>query len=74
MSIDKRQDPFKGRLDFKQYMKARPGIKVFVLGDATNGYVYRLQIHTDRLWPLCARIDFLQLKLVFSQEDQFFML
>ncbi len=36
--------PFKGRLGFKQYMKAKPtkwGIKVFVLADSINGYVYR---------------------------------
>ena len=32
-------------------MKAKPtkwGIKVFVLSDATNGYTYRLQIHTGK--------------------------
>ena len=32
-------------------MKAKPtkwGIKVFVLADATNGYVYRLQIYTGK--------------------------
>ena len=43
--------PLKGRLSFKQYMKAKPtkwGIKVFVLSDATNGYIYRLQIYTGK--------------------------
>ena len=43
--------PFKGRLTFKQYMKNKPtkwGIKVFVLSDATNGYVYRLQIYSGK--------------------------
>ncbi len=48
MSIDEAMIPFKGRLGFKQYMKAKPtkwGIKVFVLADCINGYVYRLQIY-----------------------------
>jgi len=43
--------PYKGRLSFKQYIKNKPtkwGIKVFVLSDATNGYVYRLQIYTGK--------------------------
>ena len=42
VSIDEAMIPFKGRLRFKQYMKDKPtkwGIKVFVLADATNGYV-----------------------------------
>ena len=43
--------PFKGRLGFKQYMKDKPtkwGIKAFTLSDATNGYVYRLQVYTGK--------------------------
>ena len=51
VTIDEAMIPFKGRLSFKQYMKAKPtkwGIKVFVLSDATNGYVYRLQIYTGK--------------------------
>ena len=43
--------PFKGRLGFKQYRKDKPtkwGIKVFVLADAKNGYVYRMQIYTGK--------------------------
>ena len=43
--------PFKGRLSFKQYMKNKPtkwGIKVFVLSDATNGYVYRIQTYSGK--------------------------
>ena len=37
---------FKGRLGFKQYLKDKPtqwGIKMFVLADATNGYVKKIQ-------------------------------
>ena len=51
MTIDEAMIPFKGRLSFKQYMKAKPtkwGIKVFVLSDATNGYIHRLQIYTGK--------------------------
>ena len=51
MTIDKAMIPFKGQLGFKQYMKDKPtkwGIKVFTLSDATNGYVYRLQICTGK--------------------------
>ena len=51
VSIDEAMIPFKGRLSFKQYMKDKPikwGIKVFTLSDATNGYVYRIQIYTGK--------------------------
>ena len=51
LSIDEAMIPFKGRLGFKQYMKDKPtkwGIKVFVLSDATNGYVHRLQVYTGK--------------------------
>ena len=51
MSIDEAMIPLKGRLGFKQYMKDKPtkwGIKVFVVSDATNGYVHRLQIYTGK--------------------------
>ena len=45
--------PFKGRLGYKQYQYMKNkctkwGVKVFVLSDATNGYVYRLQIYTGK--------------------------
>ncbi len=43
--------PFKGRLGFKQYIRNKPvkwGIKVFVLADATNGYVKNLQVYTGK--------------------------
>ena len=51
VTIDEAMIPYKGRLSFKQYIKSKPtkwGIKVFVLSDATNGYVYRLQIYTGK--------------------------
>ena len=51
ITIDEAMVPFKCRLSFKQYMKAKPtkwGIKVFVLSDATNGYIYKLQIYTGK--------------------------
>ena len=50
-SIDKAMIPFKGRLGFTQYMKDKPtkwGIKVFTLCNATNGYVYRLQVYNRK--------------------------
>ena len=51
LSIDEAMIPYKGRLRFKQYMKDKPtkwGIKAFVLSDARNGYVYRVQIYTGK--------------------------
>ena len=51
LTIDEAMIPFKGRLGFKQYMKDKPtkwGVKVFVLSDATNGYVHRLQVYTGK--------------------------
>ena len=51
LSIEEAMIPFKGHLSFKQYMKDTPvkwGIKVFALSDATNGYIYRMQIYTGK--------------------------
>ena len=51
LSVDEAMIKFKGRLGFKQYMKAKPtkwGIKVFVLSDSTKGYVYRFQIYSGK--------------------------
>ncbi len=51
ISIDEAMIKFKGRLSFKQYMKAKPtkwGIKVCVLSDTTNGYVCRFQVYTGK--------------------------
>ncbi len=65
LSLDEAMIKFKGRLGFKQYMKDKPtkwGIKVFVLSDATNGYIYRLEIYTgknetlDNATGLCSRV------------------
>ena len=50
-TIDEAMIKFKGRVSFKQYMKDKPtkwGIKVFVLADATNGYIRRFQIYTGK--------------------------
>ena len=51
VTIDEVMIPLKGRLSFKQYMKDKPtklGIKLFVLSDASYGYVYRLQIYAGK--------------------------
>jgi len=51
LAVDEAMIPFKGRLDFKQYMKDKPtkwGIKVFVLVDLRNGYVKCIQIYTGK--------------------------
>ena len=51
VTIDEAMIPFKGRLGFKQCIKDKPtkwGIKAFTLSDATNGYVYRLQVYTGK--------------------------
>jgi len=48
ITIGEAMIPYKGRLAFKQCIKNKPtkwGIKVFVLSDATNGYISRLQIY-----------------------------
>jgi hypothetical protein len=48
-SIDEAMIPYKGRLNIKQYMKAKPtkwGIKAWCLNEASSGYGWRLQIYT----------------------------
>ena len=50
-TIDEAVIPFKDRLAFKLYMKAKPtkwGIKVLVLADATNGYIRTFHIYTGK--------------------------
>ena len=51
VTVDEAMISFKSRLNFKQYMKNKPtkwGIKVFVLCDATNGYIYWMQIYAGK--------------------------
>ena len=48
LSTDEAMIPFQGRLGFKQYMKDKPGIKAFILSDARNGYVCRMQFYTGK--------------------------
>ena len=67
-TIDEAMIPFKGRLAFKQYMKAKPtkwGIKVFVLAVATNGYIRTFQIYNGKAFEdgngsvgLCTKVVF----------------
>ena len=48
VTIDEAMIPLKGHLTFKQCIKNKPnkwGIKVFIFNDATNGYIYRIQIY-----------------------------
>ncbi len=47
LSLDEALIKFNGRLVFKQYMKDKT-TKGFVLRDATNGYIYRLEIYTGK--------------------------
>jgi hypothetical protein len=51
LSIDEAMIPCKGRSSLKQYMPLKPikrGFKVWVLADATNGYISRLQVYTGK--------------------------
>ena len=68
--------PFKGCLSFKQYIKAKPtkwDIKVFILGDATSGYIHRMLMYTGKIFAddsvgigLCSRMV---LELIKGLED-----
>jgi len=43
--------PHKGKLAFKQYTKSRAtkqGITLWVLSEATSGYVYRFQVYLGK--------------------------
>ena len=51
LSVDEGKVKYKGRLGFKQYMPLKPvkrGIKVWVLADSTNGYLYTMQVYTGK--------------------------
>ena len=52
ISIDESIIGFKGRLSWIQYMLKKPtkwGIKVWVLADSSNGYVWNLQLYTGKV-------------------------
>lgn len=51
IAIDETMVPHKGKLAFKQYIKNKPtkwGIKLWVLSEATTGYVYRFQVYLGK--------------------------
>ena len=51
VSIDEAMIPFKGRSSMKQYLPMKPvkrGFKVWVMADATNGYMYDLTCTLER--------------------------
>lgn len=51
ITVDERMIKFTGRLSFKQYMKGKSnpfGIKAYLLADATNGYIYNMNIYTGK--------------------------
>ena len=51
VAVDEAMIKFQGRFGLKQYMPMKPikrGIKVWVLGDSTNGYFSRFQVYTGR--------------------------
>lgn len=51
VSVDEGMVKYKGSLGFKQYMPLKPvkrGIKVWVLADATNGFMCTIQVYTGR--------------------------
>lgn len=48
LSVDEGKVKYKGRLKFKQYMPLKPvkrRIKIWVLADLTNGYLYAMQVY-----------------------------
>ncbi len=51
VAVDEAMIKFQGRSSLKQYMPLKPikrGIKVWVLGDSSNGYFSRMDIYTGR--------------------------
>ena len=51
MTVDEAMIKFQGRSSLKQYLPMKPtkhGIKVWVLGDANNGYFLNLSVFTGR--------------------------
>ena len=51
LAVDEAMIKFQGRSALKQYMPMKPikrGIKVWVLGDSTNGYFSRFDVYTGK--------------------------
>ena len=48
LAVDEAMIKFQGRSSVKQYMPKKPGIKVWVLGDSSNGYFSRLDVYTGK--------------------------
>ncbi len=51
LAADEAMIKFQGRSSLKQYMPKKPikrGMKVWVLGDSSNGYFCRLDIYTGK--------------------------
>ncbi len=51
VAVDEAMIKFQGRSALKQYMPMKPikrGIKVWVLGDSTNGYFSRFEVYTGK--------------------------
>ena len=51
VAVDEAMIKFQGRSNLKKYMPKKPtkcGIKVWVLGDSTNGYFSQFDVHTGR--------------------------
>ncbi len=51
IAVDEAMIKFQGRSSLKQYMPKKPvkrGIKVWVLGDSSNGYFSRLEVYTGK--------------------------
>ena len=51
LAVDEAMIKFQGRSSLKQYMPKKPikrGIKVWVLGDSSNGYFSRLDVYTGK--------------------------
>ena len=51
VALDEAMIKFQGHSSLKEYMPKKPtkhGIKVWVLGDSTNGYFSRFDVHTGK--------------------------
>ena len=52
LAMDEAMIKFQGRSSLKQYMPVKPierGIKMWVLGDSSNGYFSRFEVYTGRM-------------------------